>query len=88
MQISYLPPPPSFDPPEYCHPESAEDPVESVVDDEELEGGAGGPPQRDGQRQHQQLRRQRHRVQRVHRVLEEHQPEMNKNLLIRANVTN
>ena len=52
--------------PEYGHSESAEDPVESVVDDEELEGGAGGPPQRHGQRQHQQLRRQRQRVQRVH----------------------
>ena len=66
-----------IDLPEERHAEPAEDPVESVVDDEELERGAGDPAHGDGERQHQELRRQRHHVQRVDRVLEVHQPERN-----------
>ena len=41
--------------PEERHADAPDDPVESVVDDQELEGGAREPPHGEGQHQHQEL---------------------------------
>ena len=41
--------------PEECHADAPDDPVESVVDNQELEGGAWEPTHGEGQDQHQGL---------------------------------